>query len=216
MNWSPFTDEEAGIGSYTWAAGTKICGEDVVSFVDPHAHLSHKSHWTHSGHESHLHLKDGAHYMAVQALNDITFGGPLVTTVCHSNPLNVDTSPPVFNGVDNYIYDHDFNMLVIFYNITDPHSGISEVEFGLGKNRHDVSLRPYTAYKGPSDIDGSLVVKDVNIEPGKPSWIRLLAHNGGIADHMLSFSLSFPACILHIDIVHTLFMVLFIPCAHCV
>ena len=60
-------------------------------------------------------LKDGPYYVSVQALNSIVFGGALVTTVCHSNALIVDTTPPILNFVDNVFYDEDFDLLGIYY-----------------------------------------------------------------------------------------------------
>lgn len=178
-NWDGFDDPESGIGNYTWACGTEVGKRDIVEFNDPHSHLSHKSHWTHTGHASGLHLADGPYYMTVQAMNDIVFGGSLVTTVSHSFPYIIDTSPPIFYSVDDYVYDYDFNALIVWYNLTDPESGIYAIEFGLGKHKHDVSLRPYEAYGNPEYLQGSLAVKNVDIEEGKPAWIRILAYNNG-------------------------------------
>ena len=57
---------------YTWAAGTRVCDTDVVQYEDPHSHLADKSYWEHQGYKSDLVLKEGAHYVTVQALNDVS------------------------------------------------------------------------------------------------------------------------------------------------
>ena len=177
-NWNGFHDDESGIGGYTWAVGTKICGTDIVSPRDPHEHLAHKSHWTHSAHE-YVSLPDGEYYFTVQALNDIIFGGPMVTTLCHSVPLVVDNTPPVFAEDETYVYDSDFNVLMLLYNATDEESHIGKVMFAMGSHKYDISLRPYQTFSAPHDIDGSLAVNDVDIEEGKYVWLRLMAYNKG-------------------------------------
>ena len=53
--------------------------------------------------------------MTVQALNSIVYGGALTTTVCHSNSLIIDTSPPILHIVDNVFYDEYFDLMGIFY-----------------------------------------------------------------------------------------------------
>ena len=37
----------------------------------------------------------------IQAVSDIIHGGDLVTTVCHSTPVTVDTTPPSMNKVNS-------------------------------------------------------------------------------------------------------------------
>ena len=53
--------------------------------------------------------------MTVQAINSVVYGGALVTTVCHSNPLIVDTSPPILHVVDGVFYDEYFDLMGIYY-----------------------------------------------------------------------------------------------------
>ena len=62
-----------------------------------------------------LRLDDGPYYVSVQALNSIVFGGALVTSVCHSNSLIVDTSPPILHFVDDVFYDEDFDLMGVYY-----------------------------------------------------------------------------------------------------
>ena len=62
-----------------------------------------------------LRLDDGPYFVSVQALNSIVFGGALVTSVCHSNSLIVDTSPPILHFVDDVFYDEDFDLMGVYY-----------------------------------------------------------------------------------------------------
>ena len=62
-----------------------------------------------------LQLPDGAYFASVQALNNVVFGGALVTTVCHSTPIIVDTSSPQLHLVEDIFYDEDFDLLAVYY-----------------------------------------------------------------------------------------------------
>nr|KAG5706493.1 hypothetical protein BaRGS_032886 [Batillaria attramentaria] len=68
------------------------------------------------------------------AVNDVIHGGDLVTTVCHSTPFLVDTTPPLMNSVDEVLFDETFRFLVVYYNASDVISGVARMEFGLGKD----------------------------------------------------------------------------------
>lgn len=114
-NWDGFHDNETDIWGYTWSAGTSVCATDVQAWDDPHDHLADKSYWTHQGAATDLLLPDGPYYVSVQALNSVVFGGALVTSVCHSMALIVDTTPPILHFVDNVFYDEDFDLMGIYY-----------------------------------------------------------------------------------------------------
>ena len=73
-NWQGLKDEECGIHGYTWAVGTKICGSDVVSFRNPHAHLPDRHDWTNTGLARDLHLPDGQYYVTVQVCGWVGWG----------------------------------------------------------------------------------------------------------------------------------------------
>ena len=57
--------------------------------------------------------------MTVQALNSIVFGGALVTSVCHSTPIIVDTTAPWLDFVEDIFYDEDFDLLGVYYKGTE-------------------------------------------------------------------------------------------------
>jgi len=48
-NWDGIHDNETGILMYTWAVGTKPCGDDVLPFNDPHEHLASAAEWNNIG-----------------------------------------------------------------------------------------------------------------------------------------------------------------------
>ncbi|KAK3589126.1 hypothetical protein CHS0354_017092 [Potamilus streckersoni] len=176
-NWDGFHDEESGIYGFTWASGTKVCGTNILQYTDPHAHLSSSKFWTYSGYAKDLHLPDGQYYVTIQAVNNVVSGGAMVTTVCHSTPVTVDTTPPVFSEVSDVMYDEDFDILAVYYNVSDSLSGILRVDFGLGRTKHDVELRPYSRHNYMVRDDPFLVIENLNLEPGVPAWIRLRAVN---------------------------------------
>ncbi|KAL4222206.1 hypothetical protein ACF0H5_018244 [Mactra antiquata] len=176
-NWKGFHDNESGIWGYTWAVGTTVCGTDIVSYRDPYAHLSSKKFWTDSGFQKGIHLPDGPYYVTVQALNGAELGGSLVTTVCHSTPFIVDTSPPVFGGVTDIIYDEDFDLIAIYYDANDDLSNISHAEFGLGKTKYDVQLKAYSLHASMDRDDPFVAVEDLGLQEGIPAWIRIRVTN---------------------------------------
>ncbi|KAL3857351.1 hypothetical protein ACJMK2_012027 [Sinanodonta woodiana] len=176
-NWDGFHDEESGIYGFTWASGTNVCGTNILKYTDPHAHLSSSKFWTYSGYATDLHLPDGQYYVTIQAVNNVVFGGAMVTTVCHSTPVTVDTTPPVFFDVSDVMYDEDFDILAVYYNVSDPLSGILRVDFGLGRTKHDVELRGYSRHNYMVRDDPFLVIDNLDLEPGIPAWIRLRAVN---------------------------------------
>ena len=119
-NWEAFTDNETGIWGYTWAVGTEPCEANVSPFDDPHSHLADNSYWTYQGFANDLSMPDGKYYITVQALNNIVFGGALVTSVCHSVALIVDTTPPILLCVEDVFFDGDFELLAVYYKVKNP------------------------------------------------------------------------------------------------
>ncbi|KAL8573311.1 hypothetical protein ACOMHN_032773 [Nucella lapillus] len=182
-NWVSFKDQECGLHGYAWSVGRSVCGKDVVSFVDPHASIPNPWDWTHTGLAKGLHLPDGPYYVSVQAVNDIIHGGDLVTTVCHSTPFVVDTTPPQFHAVQEFLFDESFRFLVVFYNVSDDISGVARMEFGLGRTKYDVMIRRYL----PLEMRGVrgntyLVNEEFETQDGVPAWIRLkVVNNVGLS-----------------------------------
>ncbi|XP_013400528.1 uncharacterized protein LOC106166497 [Lingula anatina] len=176
-NWDGFHDNETGIWGYTWAAGSTVCGTDVQPYDDPHSHLSGKSFWTHNGLAKHLHLPDGSYYVTVQALNSVHHGGSLVTTVCHSTPIIIDTTKPIFSGINDIVYDEDFDILAVYYNVSDSLSGIMRVDLALGKTKYDAKIRPFSRHDHIERKHAYLLLEDPGIPDGIPAWIRVRAIN---------------------------------------
>ncbi|XP_062598765.1 uncharacterized protein LOC134260192, partial [Saccostrea cucullata] len=176
-NWRPFTDKESGIFGYTWAFGSTICGTDISDYVNPHKHLSDKKFWTYTGYARDIHLPDGKYYTTVQAINNVIHGGSLVTTVCHSTPIVVDTTPPLFKGVSDILFDEDFNIMAIYFEAEDKESFLSRIDFGLGKTKHDVEVRGYSEISYPKRENPYILITDLNITDGEPAWLRLRAVN---------------------------------------
>ncbi|WAR20773.1 DNER-like protein [Mya arenaria] len=176
-NWKGFRDDESGIWGHTWAVGKNICSSDVINFENPYAHLTDKKFWTDSAFHKGIHLPDGRYFVTVQALNGADLGGSLVTTVCHSTPFIVDTTPPVFHKVTDIIYDEDFDLIAIYYNATDELSKIAHAEFGLGKTKYDVQLKPYGLHAPMEREDPFVAVEDLGLQEGVPAWIRIRVTN---------------------------------------
>lgn len=55
----------------------------------------------------HFCFEDGTYYTTVRALNNVQYGGPLATTVCHTAPYIVDMSPPFVWEIFDIKYDED-------------------------------------------------------------------------------------------------------------
>ena len=127
-----------------------------------------------------MHLPDGKYYVTVQALNNAVHGGSLVTTVCHSTPLIVDTTPPVFYQVPDIMFDEDFDILAVYYNVSDEGSDISRIDFGLGKSKYDIEVRGYVRRNHMHRFDPFFVVENLELKPGVPAWIRVRAVNNGM------------------------------------
>ncbi|KAK7498950.1 hypothetical protein BaRGS_00009759 [Batillaria attramentaria] len=173
-NWAGFRDMECGIYKFLWAVGISMCGTEISNFTDPHVTMLHPDDWTHLGLAKGLHLAEGNHYVTVQAINDIIHGGDLVTTVCHSLPFIVDITPPVVYGVNEVVFDDTFRFLAVYYNATDALSGLSGLEFGLGKTKYDVMVRKYMPFEMRGTGDNTyLLNEEFETASGVPSWIRI-------------------------------------------
>ncbi|XP_070206105.1 uncharacterized protein [Littorina saxatilis] len=177
-NWDGFKDAECGIHGYTWSVGTTLCGTDVVSFVDPHASIPNPNDWTYTGLARDLQLPNGAYYVTVQAVSDVIHGGDLVTSVCHSAPFTVDTTPPNFHSVKEFLFDDSFRFLAVYYNVSDDTSGVARMEFGLGRTKYDVMIRKYLPFE-MRGVEGNtyIVNEEFETEDGSPAWIRLKVVN---------------------------------------
>lgn len=118
--------------------------------------------------------------MTVQCLNNVVFGGSLVTTVCHRLPLTVDTTPPFFDGVEQIYFDEHFDMLAMYYKAGDNESQLASADFGLGKTKYDVLVRKYSYYPPMNGDDHPfIVIEELDLQEGIPAWPRLRVDNGG-------------------------------------
>ena len=136
--------------------------------------MSSQQAWTNNGLASSLDLADGAYYISVQAINNVEYGGPLVTTVEHSTPYIFDSSPPTLTEVESIEYNVLINELSLNYSAYDNGSGIASVSLALGRTQFDTSLLPWI----PINSNGSAAVM-VYIPDGVETWIKLRARNNG-------------------------------------
>ena len=114
------------------------------------------------------------YYISVQAINNVEYGGPLVTTVQHTTPYVIDTSPPLLTEVDNVEYDVETNELRLNYSASDNGSGIAAVSLALGRTQYDTGILTWL----PIDSNGTAAVS-VYIPDGVETWIKLRARNNG-------------------------------------
>lgn len=115
-NWRSFEDTETGIYGYAWCIGTSPGTCDTLPFTDPHAHLSNQDFWTNTGLATFTDLPDGPYFITIQAINNVQYGGPQVTTVQHSTEYLVDTTCPILSGVEVISYNASTNQLVVVFN----------------------------------------------------------------------------------------------------
>ncbi|XP_077992165.1 uncharacterized protein LOC144446291 [Glandiceps talaboti] len=171
-NWDGFRDNETDIFGYTWTVGTDHCEDDVHPHKDPHSHLFDENEWTHVGIAHPLDLDDGAYHITVRALNKVEFGGPLATTVCHTTPYIIDNTAPIVYHIRLVEYDEMECVILAEYNVTDPHSGIREIDFGLGRSNRDVYLLGWQRHDNLTHISFDFCIPD-----GIPAWIKVRAIN---------------------------------------
>ena len=105
----------------------------------------------------------------------------MVTTVCHSNSIAIDTTAPIFHDVTDVVFDEEFNVLVVYFNCTDDASGILRVDLGLGRTKHDSAIRGYTTRpNAPTELLYSQFSEPgVSLPDGIPVWPRIRVLNNG-------------------------------------
>ncbi|GFR58918.1 protein jagged-2 [Elysia marginata] len=198
-NWDGIHDDESGLRGFAFAVGTSICGEEIHPFHDPYKHLTPKdddSQWSGIGvvelPEGEK-LPDGKYYVTVRAINQVEYGGPLVTTFCHSTPLAIDNTPPIIYEIYNIKYDDvsynltaDFNATCLANSNSDPESDIKSIHMCLGLNAINCDLMNWTPTPSLSEI-----VINHQIPDGQRAWVRLRVLNNvdmqtdGVADFAL-------------------------------
>ncbi|XP_046562951.1 uncharacterized protein LOC124271844 [Haliotis rubra] len=177
-NWDGIMDKETGILGYSLTVGTQICEELIHPHHDPHRHLFDESEWTHTGLISPIPapydpLPDGKYYITLRALNKVDYGGPLVTTICHTTPLVVDNSPPLLYEIYNVSYNEDTFFINAQYNASDPDSDIREADLCLGRTTRDCH---HMDWQRSSHNDGD-ITRQFQIPGGIPVWIKVRVIN---------------------------------------
>ena len=187
-SWNPFLDPESDIFSYTWCIGTSVGSCDVLPHTDPHTALGLVSAdtWTYTGVFSDQYLPDGAYYVTVRATNGIAYGGPLFTTVQHTTPYKVDTTPPFVSEDARVSYNASTNQLTVEYEASDVGGGQLEgVELALGGSPLDTSALDWqplvnqSASRMGMGQGAGLAVVEVEIPDGVPVWLKLRATDRG-------------------------------------
>ncbi|XP_071798137.1 uncharacterized protein [Asterias amurensis] len=171
-NWDGIHDNETGIHGYTWSIGYSVCGDDVSSHIDPHAHLFDESQWHDQGLVVNVNLPDGAYFTSVRALNKVEFGGPMALTVCHSTPLIIDNTPPIIYSIENITYDSSIGRIGVQVKAGDPESGLFEYHVAAGRTPRDISLHDWEAVA----VTQQLFI-DFKIPNGIPCWLIVRAVN---------------------------------------
>ena len=111
-------------------------------------------------------------------INNVVLGGAMVTTVCHSTPLTIDTTVPVKTAVKDYHFDEDFDTLTIEYTAEDDLSSIDKVEFGLGDTKHNTAVRPFSTFENVEEAQ-KIKIENLGLNAGVLAWIRLRIYNKG-------------------------------------
>lgn len=175
-NWNGFSDPESGLYAFSWCIGTSVGSCDLLPPSDPHARLGllTRESWTNTGLASFSNLSDGSYYVTVQAISNIEYGGLLVTTVHHSTPYIIDTTPPTITEVNNIQFNHSTNELSLDYVVRDEGSGIASVSIAIGRTPRDTQLLYWTDL----GLGGSGLVT-VAIPDGVPGWVKLRVVNNG-------------------------------------
>ncbi|ESO82597.1 hypothetical protein LOTGIDRAFT_236952 [Lottia gigantea] len=195
-NWDGIHDKETGIHGYSFAAGHSICEETLDEHKDPHAHLYDESEWTHTGiikRDENDPIPDGKYYLTVRALNKVEYGGPLVTSFCHSTPYVIDNSVPFVHEVFNVRYDEESEDLSAEYNATDPESDVREVDICLGRTTKDCSIKDWERYPHSGEV-----IHNTELPGGIPVWVKIKAWNNvnisalRSADHPLILDITPP------------------------
>ena len=109
----------------------------------------------------------------------MVYGGALVTTVCHSTAVMIDTSPPLVHLVEDVFYDAYFGLFAIYYSASDEESHIARTDIGLGETKHDVFVMPYTRHDPLRDGYEMVSIDEVLLPEGVAMWIRIRVVNNG-------------------------------------
>ncbi|CAG2214886.1 unnamed protein product [Mytilus edulis] len=176
-NWDGFIDRESGLLGYAVFVGKSVCDDLIHKHHDPHKHLFEVSQWTHTAtiypipapYET---LPDGKYYISVRALNNVKYGGPLATTICHSTPLTVDNSPPLILEIYDIRYNESTFTITAKHNSSDPHSGLAYNDVCLGRTKRDCIEMRWTRLSFDSYITLVKILTD-----GVPIWIKIRAIN---------------------------------------
>jgi hypothetical protein len=62
-------------------------------------------------------ISDGNYYSSIRSLNDVEYGGPFATTVCHTKPLSIDNTPPIFQDIYDVDYDENTHQITANYRV---------------------------------------------------------------------------------------------------
>ncbi|XP_063408918.1 uncharacterized protein LOC134692399 [Mytilus trossulus] len=176
-NWDGFIDRESGLLGYAVFVGKSVCDDLIHKHHDPHKHLFEVSQWTHTATiypipAPYQTLPDGKYYISVRALNNVKYGGPLATTVCHSTPLTVDNSPPLILEIYDIRYNESTFTITAKHNSSDPHSGLAFNDVCLGRTRRDCIEMRWTRIS----FDPSITLVKI-LTDGVPIWIKIRAIN---------------------------------------
>ena len=182
-NWNQFLDPESDIFGYTWCIGTTIGSCDIQPMVDPHVTrgLFSQEAWTRSAVATDLELSEGIYYITISATNDIAYGGPLFTTVHHSTPYMVDTTPPVVDDIINISYNTSTNRLSVDYLVGDGQDGVDKVEIALGRSKLSSGILDWILLSNQPVLPGRRTVETVELllPDGVPLWLKLRATDRG-------------------------------------
>lgn len=141
----PFQDNETDIRGYTLCIGSTPCKCDRFPLYDPHETFRYPSEWNYIGfavNDFERAFADGKYYGTITAINKVTMGGPFASSVCHTRPFVIDTSPPEVQFVGSMRYDVDSRRFRFVLKAMDEHSGLRRVLLGAGRTRHDLSVAP--------------------------------------------------------------------------
>ena len=160
--------------------GTSPGSCDLLPHTDPHAQLRLTSpdSWTYSSVLAGLELPEGDYYITVRATNRIAYGGPLFTTVQHSTPYRVDTTPPLIGSDVDVSYNSSTNQLAVRYEASDPGGEVASVEVALGRTPLDTSVLEW-AWLAADQSDAGYGEVEVDIPDGLPVWLKLRATDAG-------------------------------------
>ena len=117
-NWDGIEDRESGLLAYTWCISSSETYDcDVLIREDPHDGVTEQTYWTNTGLARFSNLSDGSYYITVDAINRAGYGGSMVTTIHHSTPYILDTTPPQVDEFEVNEYNIDLNILTVTFKI---------------------------------------------------------------------------------------------------